>query len=83
MNLLFILITFITFILFFFEALFHFSLGKNGVAQEKKHTYINILNLFKIHIPDKSEFISIFCTVLFFSTISGLLSSYVIYYHLY
>jgi len=80
MKVLFILITFITFILFFVEALIHFNIGKKAV--EKNHKYITIYKGTTIHIPDKIEFIKIFSTVLLFSSISGLLSAYIIKYHL-
>ena len=80
MKILFALITLITFFLFFIEALIHFNIGKKSDSYKitKKHNFINISNLFSIHMPDKSEFIQIFVTVLFFSTISGLSSSYII-----
>lgn len=80
MKTLFILITFITFIIFFIEALIHFNIGKNGV--NKTHEYIRVSDDIKIHVPDKNEFFEIFITVLIFSSVSGLVSSYVIKYHL-
>jgi hypothetical protein len=82
MKILFVLITLITFFLFFFEAFIHFNIGKNSVnfKDTQKHKYINILNVFTVHIPDKSEFIQIFGTVLLFSVISGFFSSYIIKY---
>lgn len=80
MKTLFILITLITFIIFFVEALIHFNIGKNG--GNKKHEFIQVSDDIKMHVPDKNEFFEIFITVLIFSTISGLLSSYVIHYHL-
>lgn len=80
MKTLFILITFITFIIFFMEALIHFNIGKNG--GNKTHEYIRVSDEIKIHVPDKDEMFEIFITVLIFSSISGLLSSYVIKYHL-
>ena len=84
MKLLFIVITFITFVLFFIEALIHFTIGKiGGINKEpKSHKYINVFNGLTIHIPDKTEFVHIFITVLFFSIISGLISTYVIKHHL-
>lgn len=84
MKVLFIIITFITFLLFLIEALIHFTIGKNGGIHEKpqKHKYIRLFDTIKIHIPDKKEFFHIFITVLIFSTISGLISSYVIKYHI-
>jgi hypothetical protein len=80
MKTLFILITLITFIIFFMEALIHFNIGKNG--GNRTHKYIQVLDDVKIHVPDKNEFFEIFITVLIFSSISGLLSSYIIKYHL-
>jgi hypothetical protein len=62
------------------EALIHFNIGKNG--GNKTHEYIQVSDDIKIHVPDKNEFFEIFITVLIFSSISGLLSSYIIKYHL-
>lgn len=76
----FIVITFITFIIFFMEALIHFNIGKNG--NHKTHKYVNVSDQIKIHIPDKNEFFDIVKTVLLFSTITGLLSAYIIKQHL-
>ena len=80
MKILFALITLITFFLFFIEALIHFNIGKKSKIekQTQTHNFLNIANLFSIHIPDKSEFIRIFVTVLLFSIISGFSSSYII-----
>jgi len=80
MKTVFIIITLVTFIIFFMEALIHFNIGKNG--NDKKHKYIDISDQIKIHIPDKDEFFDIAKTVLFFSTMTGLLSAYVIKHHL-
>jgi hypothetical protein len=80
MKVVFIVITFITFIIFFMEALIHFNIGKNG--EHKQHEYIRISDQIKIHIPDKDEFFKICKTVLFFSTMTGLLSAYIIKHHL-
>jgi hypothetical protein len=80
MKTLFILITFVTFIIFFMEALIHFNIGKNGV--NKTHEYIRVSDDIKMHVPDKDEILEIVITVLIFSSISGLLSSYIIKYHL-
>ena len=76
----FIVITFITFIIFFMEAIIHFNIGKNG--EHKTHKYIDISDQIKINIPDKNEFFDIFKTVLFFSSLTGLLSAYVINNHM-
>ena len=80
MRTVFIVITFITFIIFFMEALIHFNIGKNG--KHKEHKYIDVGDQIKIHIPDKNEFFDIFKTVLFFSSMTGLMSAYVIKHHL-
>ena len=80
MKTIFIVITFITFIIFFMEALIHFNIGKNG--KHKEHEYIDVGDQIKIHIPDKNEFFDIVKTVLFFSCVSGLLSAYIIRHHL-
>ncbi len=80
MKTVFIVITFITFIIFFMEALIHFNIGKNG--KHKRHEYIQVSDQIKIHIPDKDEFFDIVKTVFFFSVISGLLSAYVIKRHM-
>ncbi len=80
MKVIFIVITFITFIIFFMEALIHFNIGKNG--EHKPHEYIQVTDQIKIHIPDKDEFFKIVKTVLFFSCVSGLLSAYIIRHHL-
>jgi len=40
MKIIFIVITFITFIIFFMEALIHFNIGKNGGG--KPHEYIEV-----------------------------------------
>jgi len=79
MKIIFFVITFITFILFFAEALIHFNIGKKAA---KSHNCYVLNQRMYIHIPDKNEFIEIFFTVLFFSTFSGLLSAYIIKTHL-
>jgi hypothetical protein len=43
---------------------------------------VQVSDQIKIHIPDKDEFFKIFKTVLFFSTITGLMSAYIIKHHL-
>ena len=80
MRTIFIVITFITFIIIFMEALIHFNIGKNG--EHKQHEYVQVSDQIKIHIPDKDEFFKIFKTVLFFSAMSGLLSAYIIKRHM-
>jgi len=80
MKTIFIAVTFITFIIFFMEAIIHYNIGKNG--ENKQHKYIEVSDQIKIHIPDKDEFFAISKTVLFFSCVSGLLSAYIIKHHL-
>ncbi len=142
MRAMFFLITAITFILFFIEAMIHFNIGRyniNGVINgmenrkkkrslqeqqqpqeqqpfspiadgyaplptsstnhtefemiheftpeqekefEKTHRFIRITDEILIHIPDNKELFYITITVLIFSTLSGLLSSYIIHHHL-
>ncbi len=62
------------------EALIHFNIGKNG--GNKTHEYIRVSDNIKMHVPDKNEFFEIVTTVLIFSSVSGLASSYIIHYHL-
>jgi hypothetical protein len=62
------------------EALIHFNIGKNG--KHKEHKYIDVGDQIKIHIPDKDEFFDIFKNVLFFYTMTGLMSAYIIKRHL-
>jgi hypothetical protein len=62
------------------EALIHFNIGKNG--GNKTHEYIRVSDNIKIHVPDKDEMLEIFITVFIFSSISGLVSSYIIHNHL-
>ena len=73
MKTVFIVITFITFIIFFMEALIHFNIGKNG--EHKEHKYVRISDQIKIHIPDKDEFFDIAKTVLFFSLTKKIIST--------
>jgi hypothetical protein len=136
MRAMFFLITAITFVLFFIEAMIHFNIGRyniNGVINgmenrkkkrslqeqqpfspiadgyaplptsstnhtefemiheftpeqekefEKTHRFIRITDEILIHIPDNKELFYITITVLIFSTLSGLLSSYIIHHHL-
>jgi len=76
----FILITFITVCVFFIESLIHFSIGKSTVIQP--HKKINVFNMLILHIPDKDEIFKIIVTLIIFSLISGLLSSFIIHYHI-
>lgn len=87
MKLIFLIITLITFTIFFIEALIHFNIGKNGNdcnnLENEKHKYFDIFNsVIKIHIPTYYELVKISLIVLFFSVISGIISSYIIKYHL-
>ena len=82
MNIQFLFISLVTFILFCTEALIHFTIGKNGGINKSQteHTYFKIYNGLTIHIPDKTEFYQIVGTTLFFSLLSGIISSYFIKY---
>ena len=91
MKILFLIITLITFVIFYIEALIHFNIGKNisdcdsyNYASESiKHNYIYILNsTIRIHIPTYEELIKIGLIVLVFSSISGIISAGIIKYHL-
>jgi tetrahydromethanopterin S-methyltransferase subunit D len=59
-----LIIFIVTFILFFFKAMIHYNIGKNGKPY--------------FHIPDKNELIHITYTVFIFSILSGVISSYII-----
>jgi len=80
-HLTFVLITAITFVVFFIEALIHFNIGRNGNG-EKSHTYIRLYDVAELHVPTRREFFKIAVTVLMFSTLTGFISSYVIRHHL-
>jgi len=81
LHLKFILITIVTFIIFFLESLIHFSIGRKSNIS-KHHKFINIYKNVTIHIPDKQELIKILITVIFFSLLSGIFSSLLIHYHI-
>ncbi len=77
MNLKFLIITFITFIIFFLEAMVHFSIGKSaGKMEENDFIYVNVYNNFNIYLPNKTKLIKLILSIMFFSAISGLISSY-------
>ena len=73
----FLIITIITFTLFFLEGLIHFNMGINCMNQQK-HQTINISKNILLHIPDLKEAMYMGITVLIFSSLSGFLSSYFI-----
>ncbi len=73
----FLIITIITFTLFFLEGLIHFNMGINCMNQ-KKHQTINITENVLIHVPDLKEALYMGITVLLFSSLSGFFSSYFI-----
>lgn len=70
-----------TFILFFIEALVHFSIGKegstHGLDPSKEHTIID-LRITKLHIPDWKELAEITGALLFFSVLNAGISIYLI-----
>lgn len=85
MKIIFLIITLITFTIFFIEALIHFNIGKNNsdCLDSENHTNINLISKYiKIHIPNYNELIKIVLTVLFFSILSGIISTSIIKYHL-
>jgi hypothetical protein len=70
-----------TFILFFIEALFHFSIGVEGTTHgldpTKKHIIVD-LRVIKVHIPDWQELMEIVGVLFVFSVLNAGLSSYLI-----
>ena len=82
MRVYFLIITAITFTLFFAEALIHFNIGRNGNGKPKQENYVKLGNLVTVHVPDHQEFVQIFVTVLAFSSVSGFLSAYILKRHL-
>lgn len=86
MKVLFIIITIITFFIFFIEGLIHYNEGiKDNKDTNIKHDPIFIFKLFngyEIEIPHKKELLVMAFTILIFSTIAGLLNTYIIKYHL-
>ncbi len=84
MKAIFILVTIITFVIFYIEAMIHFSEGKHSRLCEDEnnlHNYIEIFGI-KLHLPDHNEAIIIGRTVLIFSIINGFISSYLIKHHI-
>ena len=67
-----IIITIITFIIFFIEALFHFNYGIQ--CEKKEHKIINLGFVF-IHIPDKTETFNIIIILTFFSILNAVISN--------
>lgn len=86
MKVLFIVITIITFFIFFIEGLIHYNAGLKVVKEENfkdKHIFVfKLFGGFEIEVPDKKELLYMAFTVLVFSSIAGVLNSYVIKYHL-
>ena len=80
MNYRFIVITtFITFVIFLLEALIIFNFGKKSGKNEKEpFIYFNLYKDFNIYFPNITKIIKLILIVMFFSMISGWLSSYVI-----
>jgi hypothetical protein len=81
MKVYFLIITAITFTLFFSEALIHFNIGRIANGKPRKDKYIRLGDHVRIHVPDKDEFFKISITVLIFSSISGFISAYIIKKH--
>jgi len=73
----FIVITSITFALFFLEAILHYNLGKTS---EVPIAY-NIAGK-TIYLPNWGEVLHIAVFVLIFASITGFLTAYIIHHHL-
>ena len=82
MRLNFLVISLITFIIFFIEALIHFNIGKKSNGNGESHKYIKLWNGWSIHVPSGMEAFHIGFTVMIFATISGWISAYIIHHHL-
>ena len=85
MKVLFIIITLITFFIFFIEGLIHYNTGiksKKCIGQEYNQEIK--FNFFghKINIPEKKDILLMCFTILVFSSITGLLTAYIIKHHL-
>ena len=75
MNQKFLIITFITFIIFFLETIVHFSIGKSaGKMEENDFIYVNVYKDFNIYLPNKIKLIKLILSIIFFAAISGLFS---------
>ncbi len=81
MKVLFIVITLITFLIFMIEGVLHYNVGlkNNKNCNQEQNKNIKILNYV---IPEKKEILMMSITVLIFSSVSGLLTAYVIKHHL-
>jgi hypothetical protein len=62
-----LIITCITFILFYTEALIHYNIGKNGKIKS-----------FHLEIPNKRELLNILLIILFFSILNGIISGFIL-----
>jgi hypothetical protein len=101
MTIIFIIITLITFGIFFIEAIVHYNEGRREITKQTKKTlseclteeiiqndfdfdnrFIMLPNNIKIHIPKNQELIKLILTIIFFSTINGLVSTLFISLHL-
>ncbi len=85
MKVLFIVITLITFFIFFIEGLIHYNSGiksKNCIGQEYNQEIK--FNFFghQFNIPEKKDILLMCFTILIFSSITGLLTAYIIKHHL-
>jgi len=79
MKLQFLIITLITFTIFFIEALIHYNFGINS---EKSHKTIQLWNGYYLHIPSILEAAHISLIVFIFASITGYISAYIIHHHL-
>lgn len=73
----FIVITSITFALFFLEAILHYNLGKTSEVLIEYRIADKT-----IYLPDFGETIHIALLMFIFSSITGFLSAYIIHHHL-
>lgn len=81
MHLNFLVISLITFLIFFIEALIHYNIGRKSNGNHQ-HKYVQLWNGWSIHIPGGMEAVHIACIVMIFATVSGWISAYIIHHHL-
>lgn len=101
MKIVFVIITLITFGLFFIEAIVHYNEGRVEMSKLSKKAlsecigefdtqtdfdnfsrYFGLPGGMKIYIPENKELVKLLFTIIFFSAINGLISTFVISLHL-
>ncbi len=85
MKVLFIVITLMTFFIFFIEGVIHYNVGlKSNICESEEYKPRYKINFFghQVEIPEKKEVMLMCLTVLIFSSINGLLTAYIIKHHL-